>query len=182
MGKKKRQSDPSIDELSNSTDDENESTTNQGGSVTQSQTNCTHIKKSVTPQKFRKQFKSPETNSNCTECNKIVLTIKEEDAENSINDQSLWVCLNCGVLLCEKNQHTIKHYKIPRSEAHTIQINKSTYKVRCLECNIDINSNAHKRISECIEVIKKKNEMNDTEAANVNKPIYLQEYVNNNGE
>lgn len=114
MVKKRRQSDPNVDD-SDSTSDENfRASTEKSGD---SPPKCGHAKKAVDGTKLRRIYKKLTIEiEKCAECKK--LTVNGDEAEKNEDDYeldlSLWMCLKCGSHLCGRtvNKHALKHYEV----------------------------------------------------------------------
>lgn len=112
MVKKRRQSDPNVND-SDSTSDENFRATSE--KCGDSPSKCIHVKKSVDLNKLRRIYKkSSIENAKCTECMKISNGDTEKNEDDYEVDLSLWMCLKCGTHLCGRtvNEHALKHYKV----------------------------------------------------------------------
>lgn len=112
MVKKRRQSDPNVND-SDSTSDENFRATSEKSG--ESQTKCVHVKKSVDLNKLRRTYKkSSIENEKCTECAKMVNGDTEKNEDDYEVDLSLWMCLKCGTHLCGRtvNEHALKHFTV----------------------------------------------------------------------
>lgn len=77
---------------------------------------CSHVNKSIVVAKIKKIIKNGLANA-CVECEKE----KAANINNNANeddefeyDQSLWLCLRCGVQLCGRaaNKHALQHYEV----------------------------------------------------------------------
>lgn len=78
---------------------------------------CSHINKSIVVAKIKKILKNNGLVSLCSECEKEKETStannSHEDDEFEY-DQTLWLCLRCGVQLCGRlaNKHALQHYEV----------------------------------------------------------------------
>lgn len=111
MVKKRRQSDPNVND-SDSTSDEN-FRSDKGGDSTPK---CVHTKKAIDLQKLRRRYKNSSIESEkCVECAKNANgdTEKKDDDDYEL-DLSLWMCLQCGTHLCGRtaNKHALKHFEV----------------------------------------------------------------------
>lgn len=159
MGRKKRQSEPNMDEDNDSTESCDE---NQNGFF------CSHIAKAVDLSKVKKIIR----NGLCTECpecekNPIENGSLEDDYEY---DLSLWLCLRCGNQGCgrSKRKHALNHYNKPHSDCHALCVNTTMWSVWCYECDNMINPSSKKKLLEAVEYLKKQTVMNISR-----KPIAL---------
>lgn len=79
---------------------------------------CPHVNKSIAVGKIKKLLKNSGLVRSCSECekDKQILNCKDNDDNEDEYDQSLWMCLKCGVQLCgrSRNQHALKHYEVSR--------------------------------------------------------------------
>lgn len=77
---------------------------------------CMHVAKSVDLNKLRKAIKQNGIAASCTQCPPVQQDLGYEE------DNSVWVCLNCGSQLCGRmrNKHALKHYETPHSDHHAI--------------------------------------------------------------
>lgn len=110
MVKKRRQSDPSVND-SDSTSDEN-FRSEKGG---ESSSKCVHLKRAVDRQKLlRKMKQSGVQNEKCVECSKTSNGDTERNDDDYALDLTLWMCLKCGTHLCGRtaNQHALKHFEV----------------------------------------------------------------------
>lgn len=76
---------------------------------------CPHIVKSIDPTKLRKLLKSPGgLAKSCSECKKLDEENHEPTCEEYEIDDTLWLCLRCGVQLCGRSQkkHALLHYEV----------------------------------------------------------------------
>lgn len=92
----------------NSTDSETEQDRNDEKGTS----GCPHLIKSVDPTKLRKTLKSPNALAkSCSECIKLDLPKPEEGFSV---DETLWLCLRCGVQLCGRfqNKHALSHFEV----------------------------------------------------------------------
>lgn len=79
---------------------------------------CTHINKSIVVAKIKKLVKNNGLMRSCSECEKDKLILNnnknEADDDDEGYDESLWLCLKCGVQLCgrARNKHALQHYEV----------------------------------------------------------------------
>lgn len=77
---------------------------------------CPHIAKSIDTTKLRKLLKSPGgLAKSCSECKKIDNESAEPPCEFEYEiDDTLWLCLRCGVQLCGRSvkKHALLHYEV----------------------------------------------------------------------
>jgi hypothetical protein len=76
---------------------------------------CAHVNKSVVVAKIKKLLKNNGLASSCVECEKDKKILNSNDDENEDEyDQSLWMCLKCGIQLCgrARNKHALQHYEV----------------------------------------------------------------------
>jgi ubiquitin carboxyl-terminal hydrolase 16/45 len=100
----------------NSTDSETEQDRNDEKGTSA----CLHVSKSIDPTKLRKILKTSSSNSllkSCPECPNNDLPVEEDGV---LYEQSLWLCLRCGVQLCgrRQNQHALKHFEVSLHHHH----------------------------------------------------------------
>lgn len=111
MVKKRRQSDPHVNDDSDSSSGD---ACLSGKNDSKSQ--CKHMKKAADVQKLRRLYKKATIeNEKCSECVKMP---NGGDAALEISDfeydRTLWMCLKCGTNLCGRsiNKHALKHYEV----------------------------------------------------------------------
>lgn len=158
MGRKKRQSEPNMDEDNDSTESCDE---NQNGSC------CNHIAKAVDLSKIKRMIR----NGVCTECPECEKNPMENGLEDDFEyDLSLWLCLRCGNQGCgrSKRKHALNHYNKPHSDCHALCVNTTMWSVWCYDCDNMINPNSKKKLLEVVEYLKKQTVNNI-----VRKPIAL---------
>lgn len=159
MGRKKRQSEPNMDEDNDSTESCDE---NQNGLV------CSHTAKAVDLPKIKKIIRNGLL-TDCPECEKSPVEngVLEDDFEY---DLSLWLCLKCGNQGCGrgKRKHALNHYNKPHSDSHALCVNTTLWSVWCYECDLMINANSKKKLLEAVEYLKKQTVINISR-----KPIAL---------
>lgn len=78
---------------------------------------CSHVNKSIAVAKIKKLIKSNGLMSSCSECEKdkkILNNTNTEDDNEDGYDETLWLCLKCGVQLCgrARNKHALQHYEV----------------------------------------------------------------------
>lgn len=159
MGRKKRQSEPNMDEDNDSTESCDE---NQNGFC------CNHIAKGVDLSRIKKTIR----NGLCTECpecekNPLENGSLEDDFEY---DLSLWLCLRCGNQACgrSKRKHALNHWRKPHSDCHALCVNTTMWTVWCYDCDNLINPSSKKKLLEAVEYLKKQTVINISR-----KPIAL---------
>lgn len=158
MGRKKRQSEPNMDEDNDSTESCDE---NQNGFQ------CNHIGKGVDLPKIKKMIRNG-LSTECIECEK-------NPVENGIEDDfeydlSLWLCLKCGNQGCgrSKRKHALSHWRKPHSDCHALCVNTTLWTVWCYDCDNLINPSSKKKLLEVVEYLKKQTVTNISR-----KPIAL---------
>lgn len=161
MGRKKRQSEPTMDEDNDSTESCDE---NQNGFV------CNHVAKGVDLPRIKKTIRTGLL-TDCPECEKNPMEngSLEDDFEF---DLSLWLCLRCGNQGCGrgKRKHALNHYNTPHSDCHSLCVNTTMWNVWCYECDNMINPNSKKKLLEAVEYLKKQSVVNQINR----KPIVLE--------
>lgn len=76
---------------------------------------CAHVNKSVVVTKIKKLLKANGLLSSCAECEKDKKILNNsDDGDEDEYDQSLWMCLKCGVQMCgrARNKHALQHYEV----------------------------------------------------------------------
>jgi len=95
-----------------------------------------------------------------TKDNKDVTEKKAEVKPEEVH--TTWLCLKCGTQGCGDNSpsnHSLAHYKTPRSDLHCLVINPKSWVIWCYECNSDVFADSHKKLYESLEFIKKTSEL-----------------------
>ncbi|KAG1661416.1 Ubiquitin carboxyl-terminal hydrolase 16 [Nymphon striatum] len=189
MGKKKRQPDPNINSNSSESSAEDNSIIINGCS-------CSHVAKGVNFPNVKKALKTAKNIGSCCLCQKHA-----ESSENkNIDSNTVWMCLQCGNQGCgrySENQHALKHYDTPQSCSHALALclengcvcthyvmkRKTCHlsdealitmyfsKTRCYECDDEVLLETHKKLTECVDFIKKqspKNNQNNSTKTEVN--------------
>merc|ERR1711879_1055290 len=67
-------------------------------------------------------------------------TVESKTAAKPAEPPSIWLCLKCGFQGCsssEKN-HSVQHYRQPRSDLHCLVVNISTWTIWCYECEHEV--------------------------------------------
>jgi hypothetical protein len=77
-------------------------------------TGCGHVNKSIELSKLRKAMKSGGIHQNCIECEKNPPVTDEANDDGFEYDNTLWLCLRCGLQLCgrRKNKHALRHFEV----------------------------------------------------------------------
>lgn len=76
---------------------------------------CPHLVKSLDSTKLKKILKSDGLAKSCKDCNNLDLSKTEDNFDDgSVTDESLWLCMRCGVQLCGrfKNKHALSHFEV----------------------------------------------------------------------
>jgi ubiquitin carboxyl-terminal hydrolase 16/45 len=75
---------------------------------------CPHLVKSLDSTKLKKILKSSGLAKSCSDCNKPDLPKAEENNDEFLTDETLWLCMRCGVQLCgrAKRQHALSHFEV----------------------------------------------------------------------
>lgn len=75
---------------------------------------CSHVNKAVIVAKIKKLLKNNGLVRSCVECEKDKKILKTEDENEEEYDQSLWMCLKCGIQLCGRFRckHALQHYEV----------------------------------------------------------------------
>uniref|UniRef100_T1JHZ2 Ubiquitin carboxyl-terminal hydrolase n=1 Tax=Strigamia maritima TaxID=126957 RepID=T1JHZ2_STRMM len=151
MGKKKvRKHQKEPNESSHSSEDEDNDIISSGKS-------CPHIVKSVSLSGVKKVLKHGLTLGQCESCSARPVDGRSSDAEANNENDIVWMCLQCGHQGCGRNsngQHALHHFKTPRSDAHSVATNTVSWEV-CYECDDEINGESNKKLSECINYIRR---------------------------
>lgn len=124
---------------------------------------CPHVKKAVNFMAMRKVVLK-EKLGDCRDCiskgsysNTKGQKPPETDTLLDGYEPTLWICLQCGHQGCDRNsqdKHALKHYETPRSSAHLIVINTTSWSTWCYKCDDEIPIERHKKIIECLDFLK----------------------------
>lgn len=129
---------------------------------------CPHVSKSINFNAMKKGL-GKQVFGECAGCakesSKRGSQLPVDDLEGAVSsdfldppEPILWVCLQCGHQGCGRStqeKHALKHYETPRSSQHNVVINTSSWTAWCYECDDEVSAEKHKKVSECMEHIKK---------------------------
>lgn len=129
---------------------------------------CPHVSKSINFSAMKKGL-GKQAFGECAGCakesSKRPSQLPVEDLEGAVGsdfldppEPVLWVCLQCGNQGCgraSQEKHALKHYETPRSSQHNVVINTTTWSAWCYECDDEIAVDKYKKVSECMEHLKK---------------------------
>lgn len=131
---------------------------------------CSHLNKAINVNTMRKALKQLGSLNQCTSCSRESTSGRkaQETPESPVVEGSedlgeaaeitLWVCLQCGHLGCDRNskeKHALKHYQTPRSASHAVVLNITTWVVWCYACDDECPPESSRKLGECMEFIKR---------------------------
>ncbi|XP_077976954.1 ubiquitin carboxyl-terminal hydrolase 16-like [Glandiceps talaboti] len=128
---------------------------------------CEHVCKSVVLSNVKKALKQG-TLGECPTCKKDSGKGKEKGVHDEVTSAdtmlpddieiTIWCCLQCGHQGCDRNspgQHALSHYQTAHSQPHAVVLNLNNWAVWCYECDDDITLDGSRKLTECVEFIKK---------------------------
>ncbi|KAJ8280111.1 hypothetical protein GJAV_G00050670 [Gymnothorax javanicus] len=116
---------------------------------------CVHIRKGI-DQGLLKKTPADVNWSTCQDCKveNSSVPLEGQDGESPM----IWVCLKCGHRGCgrgSENQHAIKHYEKPHSDAHCLVLSMDNWSVWCYICDDDVQYSSTGQLAQLVKAIRK---------------------------
>ncbi|KAG7169017.1 Ubiquitin carboxyl-terminal hydrolase 16-like, partial [Homarus americanus] len=126
---------------------------------------CGHASRSVNLNLVKKALKQGQEIGECTQCRKgHQIQLKDEECNPVLDSYEpvIWLCLYCGHQGCDRNtqeQHSLLHYRTPRSDPHCLILSTQAWNVWCYDCDSEVHQTSSKKLHEIVEYIKRQKDM-----------------------
>ncbi|XP_042222250.1 ubiquitin carboxyl-terminal hydrolase 16-like [Homarus americanus] len=161
----KRQADPYAEESSDAEEEEMPASVTSDKESKNESKPCGHASRSVNLNLVKKALKQGQEIGECTQCRKgHQIQLKDEECNPVLDSYEpvIWLCLYCGHQGCDRNtqeQHSLLHYRTPRSDPHCLILSTQAWNVWCYDCDSEVHQTSSKKLHEIVEYIKRQKDM-----------------------